>query len=311
MKRLCLLAVLTSCASAPPPWRAPELQELEVVQLAGEMSFTEGPVWVPAQDALLFSDIPASRLMRWSEAEGLSVHAESENPNGNLLDLEGRLLTCRHGARDLVRTEADGSLRVLASHYEGARFNSPNDVAVDSDGALWFTDPPWGLGDWEAERELDGHWVYRLEPESGELRRVLDHTIMPNGIAFAPDESVLYVADTGGMPRLAEELRDAPKTLSAYAVLDGERLDPVPLWRVETVCDGMAVDEHGNVYATGPTITVWSPEGELLGEIEVPEQPANVCFGGAEYRTLYITARTGLYAVELDVRGHRPRGARW
>ena len=300
-----LLALMTGCSSPPAAHRAPKLNGVEVVQLASGLGFTEGPVWISEEQALVFSDIPASQLLRWSDADGLGVLRESLNPNGNLLDLDGRLLTCRHGARDLVRTEGDGTLTVLATHYEGRRLNSPNDVAVDAGGALWFTDPPWGLSDWEAERELGGHWVFRLEPETGQVERVLDGTIMPNGIAFSPDGEVLYVADTGGNRRLPEALRTVPATLTAYRVVEGVRLDPEPLWRVETTCDGMAIDEYGNIYATGRTLTVWSPSGEPLGELVVPEQPANCCFGGPDGRTLFITARTGLYAAELDVRGHR------
>ena len=151
--------------------QAPKLQDLmapeaAVVKLAGDMKFTEGPVWLPKEEKLVFSDIPSEKLMEWSEAGGLKVFRESPNPNGNLLDREGRLLTCRHGARDIVRTERDGNLTVLCDRFEEKRLNSPNDVAVKSDGTLWFTDPPWGLPRQREGREQTGHWVYRLDPKT-------------------------------------------------------------------------------------------------------------------------------------------------
>ncbi|MED6334280.1 MAG: SMP-30/gluconolactonase/LRE family protein [Planctomycetota bacterium] len=309
----CLLPLLLlgSCVASAPAHRDPVLDGLEVVKLAGEMGFTEGPVWLPEEGALVFSDIPNARLMRWSEADGLGVYREAANPNGNLLDLDGRLLTCQHGDRNLVREEADGSLSVLAERYEGQRLNSPNDVAVQSDGTLWFTDPPWGLENLSVGKELAGNWVYRLRPETGELVAVIQDLVLPNGIALSPDQSVLYVADTGGNPWLPDPAQhDEPAILSAYAIDADHELSEAPLWRVETVCDGMCIDEFGNIYATGESVSVWRPDGTPVGTIAVPEQPANVCFGGANGDTLFITARTSLYAVRLDVRGNTTRDAR-
>ncbi len=266
------------------------------------MSFTEGPVWLPKEETLVFSDIPNSKLMQWSESGGLSTYAERENPNGNMLDSQGRLLTCQHGARNIVRSEADGSLTVIADHFEGKRFNSPNDLALQSDGTIWFTDPPWGLENQTEGRELDGHWVFHLDPSSGKSRVVIRDLVMPNGIALSPDEKALYVADTGGHPTHPDpSYRDRPATLSAYSIGPAGELSLT--WRVETVCDGMCLDEQGNIYATGTAVTVWRPDGTQLGSIEVPEQPANVCFGGEDGRTLFITARTSLYAVKLKVAG--------
>lgn len=295
-----LLPVLLSVSCATLEGVAPVG---EVSRLATGMGFTEGPVWLPGQRALVFSDIPNGRLMRWSEMDGLSTYEERPNPNGNLLDREGRLLTCQHGARNLVRRERDGSLTVLAVAYEGKRLNSPNDVAIDSAGILWFTDPPWGLPNLSEGKQLDGQFVFRLDPETGALEAVLRGHAMPNGIAISPDGLRLYVADTGGHPQLADQsLHERPATLSAYSIV-GERLTVQPVWSVETVCDGMCIDERGNIYATGESVTIWSPEGLLLGSIEVPEQPANVCFGGDDGRTLFITARTSLYAVDMNVAG--------
>ncbi len=304
---LLMVATLVTQESQP---RRPVLDELEVVKLAGGMGFTEGPVWLPAELMLVFSNIPGSKLMQWSESAGLSVFRESKSPNGNQLDLDGRLLTCRHGARDIVRTEKDGSLTVVVDRFEGKRFNSPNDVAVGSDGTLWFTDPPWGLKQLSEGKELDGNWVYRLSPD-GTLTAVIRDLAMPNGIALSPDGERLYVADTGGNPHLPDAtIRNAPATLSAYRILSNGELASEPVWRVETMCDGMCVDEHGNVYATGNAVSVWSPDGVRFGTIKIPEQPSNVCFGGSDYKTLFITARSSVYSVKLDVKGNRPKVAK-
>jgi gluconolactonase len=170
----------------------------KVQKLADGMKFTEGPVWLPAEKKLIFSDIPNSRLMQWRESDGLSVFRPSEQANGNILDLQGRLISCQHAARNLVRTEPDGRITVLADRFDGKRFNSPNDVAVRSDGTLWFTDPPWGL---TGPHEIPGHWVFKLDPETGKVEAVIKALAMPNGINFSPDERRLYVADTGGHPR--------------------------------------------------------------------------------------------------------------
>ena len=291
------LAALSCQAVHPVPHGA------AVEKLAGAMQFTEGPVWLPGEQALVFSDIPASKLMRWQATDGLSVYRTADHPNGNLLDLQGRLLTCQHGARNIVRTESDGSISVVVDRFSGGRFHSPNDLAVQSDGTLWFTDPPWGLSDQTEGKDYAGHWVFRLDPATGSIAPVLRDLVMPNGIALSPDERVLYVADTGGHPSHPDPTyRNLPATLSAYRLTAGLP-DPTPLWRVETSCDGMCIDAHGNIYATGKQVTIWRPDGTQLGAIEVPEQPSNVCFGGGDRRTLFITARTSLYAVRLQIPG--------
>ena len=282
----------------------------KVVKLAGDMQFTEGPVWLPEEQVLVFSDIPASKLMRWSPDKGLDVYRESEHSNGNLLDLEGRLLSCQHGARNIVRWETDGSITVLADRYQGKRFNSPNDLALQSDGTLWFTDPPWGLENLSDGKELDGHFVFQRTPE-GEVKAVLRECFMPNGIALSPDERHLYVADTGPHPRLhASAPRNASATLTAYeirAIGEKRELAPEPVWRIETRCDGMCVDEQGRIYTTDREgVRIWKPDGMPAGFIAVPEPPANACFGGDEFQTLFITARTSLYSVEMQVPGYRP-----
>ncbi len=292
--------------------QAPKLQDLmapeaAVVKLAGDMKFTEGPVWLPKEEKLVFSDIPSEKLMEWSEAGGLKVFRESPNPNGNLLDREGRLLTCRHGARDIVRTERDGNLTVLCDRFEEKRLNSPNDVAVKSDGTLWFTDPPWGLPRQREGREQTGHWVYRLDPKTKKVTVLVKDLCMPNGLAFSPDERHIYIADTGGHGSHPDEsLHDLPATVTAYEVKEDGTLKPEPVWKTKIGCDGMCVDVKGHIYTTsGPGVTVLAPDGERIGTIKTPESPANCCFGGEDFKTLFITARTSLYSVELANSGTR------
>ena len=280
-----------------------------VKQLASGMRFTEGPVWLPKKKILVFSDIPNAKLMQWTEADGLSLFRESKHANGNLLDLVGRLLTCQHSGRALVRTEADGTITVLADKFDGKRFNSPNDVAVKSDGSLWFTDPPWGLKD-KSLREIDGHWVYRLDPKTGRVDVVIKNLAMPNGLAFSPDETRLYVADTGGHPSVQDpELRKAKAQVHAYAVADDNSLKA--LFRIDTRCDGMAIDIEGNIYVTHKGIGIYDADGNHLEDISVPEGPANVCFGGDDYKTLFITARKSLYSVRMRLPGAKPKAASW
>ncbi|MBS0261050.1 MAG: SMP-30/gluconolactonase/LRE family protein [Planctomycetes bacterium] len=281
----------------------------KVQKLAGGMKFLEGPAWLPSKKTLIFSDIPNSKLMQWNATDGLSVFRESAASNGNILDLEGRLVTCQHAARNLVRTEADGQVIVLADKWDGKRFNSPNDVAVRSDGTLWFTDPPWGR---TGPAEITGNWVYKLDPQTGHVTPVIQDLAMPNGIAFSPDESRLYVADTGGHPALAlPEFRNLRGSVRCYAIDPQGKLGKV-LFQIEQGSDGMRVDVQGNLYTTtGGKVHVYNADGKALEAIDVPENPANVCFGGDDLKTLFITATTSLYSVRVRHPGAKPRGAKW
>ncbi|MEM7395314.1 MAG: SMP-30/gluconolactonase/LRE family protein, partial [Verrucomicrobiota bacterium] len=261
----------------------------EVKKLAGGMKFTEGPVWLPKKKKLVFSDIPNSKLMQWSERDGLSLFRESEQANGNILDLEGRIISCQHGARNVIRTEEDGSITVLASHFEDKRFNSPNDVAVRSDGTLWFTDPPWGLRE---PHEIPGHWVYKLDPATKKITVLTKELAMPNGIVFSPDEKRLYVADTGGNKRHPDRsYHRHPDTITCYDIDEDGSFGEIQ-YQIDEGSDGMAVDIKGNLYTThGDSVNVFDPKGKLIERIKVPERPANCCFGGDDYKTLFITAR--------------------
>ena len=268
----------------------------KVEKLAGGMKFTEGPVWLPGQNKVVFSDIPNSKLMQWSEKGGLSVFRKSEQANGNILDLKGRIISCQHAARNLIRIEKDGKTKVLADKFDGKRFNSPNDVAVWKDGTLWFTDPPWGL---RGPHEIPGHWVYKLNPASGKVEVLIKDLAMPNGIVFSPDGSRLYVADTGGNKRHPDTaFHKLPASITCYAVTKEGKLGK-QLYKIKEGSDGMAVDVKGHLYTTHRNVHVFDAKGKKLETIEVPEGAANVCFGDEDYKTLFITARSSLYSVRL------------
>ena len=279
----------------------------KVEKLAGGMKFTEGPVWLPSEKKLVFSDIPNSKLMQWSKADGLSVYRDSEQANGNILDLQGRIISCQHKARNVIRIEADGSTTLLADRFDGKRFNSPNDVAIRSDGTLWFTDPPWGL---TGSREIPGNWVYKLEPKTGRVEVVHKHLAMPNGIVFSPDESRIYIADTGGHKRHPDpNFHKLPASIQCYEI-DNEGNLGKKLFQIASGSDGMAVDAQGNLYAThGGKVHIYDADGNERQQIDVPEGPANVCFGGDDHKTLFITARTSLYSVRMRVAGAKLKGA--
>lgn len=311
MNRLVFVVCLV-CAA----WvRADDTQESliapgeKVQKLASGMKFTEGPVWIPAKKALVFSDIPNSKLMQWREGEGLSVFRPSEQANGNILDLQGRLVSCQHAARNLVRTEPDGTITVLADKFDGKRFNSPNDVAVRSDGTLWFTDPPWGL---TGPHEIPGHWVFKLDPRTGKVEAVVKDLAMPNGIVFSPDETRLYIADTGGHMRHPNpEFHKRPASVNCYEMNADGQLGK-QLFQIPAGSDGMKCDVKGNLYTThGGKVHIYGPDGKEREQIDVPEGPANVAFGGDDRRTLFITARTSLYSVRMKNPGAKPVGAEW
>ena len=268
----------------------------KIRKLAGGMKFTEGPVWLPKQNKVVFSDIPNSKLMQWSEKDGLSVFRKSEQANGNILDLQGHIISCQHAARNIIRIEKDGKAKVLADKFDGKRFNSPNDVAVWKDSTLWFTDPPWGL---RGPHEIPGHWVYKLDPATGLVEVLIKDLAMPNGIVFSPDGSRLYVADTGGHKRHPDTaFHKLPASITCYVVTKEGKLGK-QLYKIKEGSDGMAVDVKGHLYTTHRNVHVFDAKGKKLETIEVPEGAANVCFGDEDYKTLFITARSSLYSVRL------------
>jgi gluconolactonase len=274
--------------------------------IAWGMRWSEGPVYFAEGDYLVWSDIPNNRMMRWSEADGMTVYREPSNfSNGNTRDLQGRLVTCEHGGRRVTRTEADGTITVLADRYQGKRLNSPNDVIVKSDGTVWFTDPPYGIlqkdEGYPGLSEVGGNYVYRLDPETGELTMVVNDMEKPNGLAFSPDEKTLYVVDSAFShdPFGNHQLR-------AYDVIDGTWLTNSRIFAVINpgIPDGFRLDIHGYLYiSSGDSIQVYSPAGELLGKIMVPERIANCTFGGPDKNRLFIAANSSIYAIDLNTTG--------
>ncbi|MGY5810774.1 SMP-30/gluconolactonase/LRE family protein [Rhizobium sp. LEGMi198b] len=274
-----------------------------VKQIASGFDWVEGPVWFGDLNCLLFSDIPNNRIMRWIPGVGTSVFREPSNfANGHTRDRQGRLVSCQHGSRSVTRTEFDGSITVIAERYQGKRLNSPNDVIVASDGAIWFTDPHYGIAtDYEgykSEQELPCN-VYRVDP-SGSIAAVLTDFNCPNGLAFSPDEKKLYVADTGRMHT------DDPRHIRVFDVAENWRLTGGDVFHaISPGCaDGMRIDSDGNLWSSaGDGVHCIAPDGHLMGKLLVPETASNLCFGGRGKHKLFITATTSVYAISLNRRG--------
>jgi sugar lactone lactonase YvrE len=298
---LCLIgaSVATSAQTGTKPSSEGLAQVLApgavVEKVAGDFGFTEGPVW-HADGYLLFTDIPRNRIMKWHPTEGVSVFREpSQQANGLIFDRQGRLVAAEHAARRVSRTEADGRIVTLVDRYDGKRLNSPNDVVEARDGALYFTDPPYGLPQQQEGKELEVNGVYRFVPGGGTLTLLADDFERPNGLAFSPDGRTLYIADTTRQHVRAFDVQ-TDGTLASGRVFG--TMTPWP--GAQGGPDGMKVDAQGRVFVTGAGgVWVFDATGAVLGVIETPEVPANCAFGDADGRTLYITARTSLYRVRL------------
>ncbi|MEO1250444.1 MAG: SMP-30/gluconolactonase/LRE family protein [Pseudomonadota bacterium] len=268
--------------------------------------WSEGPVYFAEGDYLLWSDIPNNRMLRWSDADGMSVFREPANfTNGHTRDLRGRLVSCEHGGRRISRTEEDGSITVLVDNYQGKKLNSPNDLVVKSDGTIWFTDPPYGIlsnhEGYQADSELGANYVFRFDPESKDISIVADDFDKPNGICFSPDESLLYIADTG-----ASHDPNGPHHIRVFDVVDGKSLANGRLFAdIEPgLADGFRVDIHGNVFTSSEdSIQVFEPGGHRLGKIMVPEKIANCTFGGPDKNRLFIAASSSIYSIMLNTAG--------
>ena len=268
----------------------------------------EGPAWFAAHCTLVWSDIPNNRMLRFDELNGtVGLFREaSNNSNGNTVDREGRLVTCEHLTRRVTRTEHDGRITVLAERWNGKRLNSPNDVVVHSDGSVWFTDPSYGiLSDYEgapAESEIGACHVYRIDPASGAVDQVADDFVKPNGLAFSPDESILYVADTG-----ASHDPQGPRHIRQFKVSGGgRRLEDSRLFATCTngLFDGFRLDRQGRLWCSAHDgVHAYAPNGKLLGKIAIPETVANVCFGGPKRNRLFICGTSSLYSLVLKVNG--------
>jgi gluconolactonase len=291
-----------------PRFHGLTLGNAAIERIATGFRFTEGPVWFGDGRYLLFSDIPANRILRWDETTGgISVFREPSNfANGNTRDRQGRLISCEHDTQHLTRTEYDGTITILAHSHEGTRLTGPNDVVVKSDGSIWFSDNGAGTRGNYLGHTLPQHLpfrVYRLDPAAGSLTIAVGDMARPNGLAFSPDESRLYVVDTPGA---------GAKTTHVYDIVDnGTRavngrvfFDGMPGY-----ADGIRVDVHGNVWCgfsgglNDDGVAVFAPDGTLIGRILLPERCANVCFGGRKRNRLFMAASQSVYALYVETQG--------
>ncbi len=276
------------------------------------MRWAEGPVWFADGRYLLFSDIPNNRMLRWLEETGeVSVFRSPSNySNGNCRDRQGRLLTCEHDTRRVTRTEYDGTITVLLDRFQDKKLNAPNDLAVDSDGAIWFSDPGYGImSNYEGHKapfELPAN-VYRLDPKTCEATVVATDMDKPNGLCFSPDEKKLYIVDTG-VPKHPGD----PHPIRIYDVVDGVRLKNGRLFvnMAPGSSDGIRCDVDGNVWSAAGWagkgyngVHVFAPDGTLIGKIHLPETCANLCFGGAKRNRLFMAASQSLYAIYVETQG--------
>lgn len=298
-----------SVISLDPRFDALKLPLASIERLATGCRWCEGPVWFGDGRYLLWSDIPNNRIMRWDEVTGeASAFRQPSNfSNGQTRDRHGRLITCEHGGRRVTRTEYDGAITVLTHEFEGKPLNSPNDVVVKSDGSIWFTDPTFGiLGNYEGHRAdpEQGQNVYRLNPESGDLSVVAGDILGPNGLAFSPDEQILYIVESRGEPTrkiLAYDVNKDGAGISNKRVL----IDAGP-----GTPDGFRVDVQGNLWcgwgmgtADLDGVMIFAPDGTPIGRIVLPERCANLCFGGRANSRLFMAASHSVYALYVNVAG--------
>lgn len=277
-------------------------------RVATGMTWVEGPVWLAERRVVRCSDIPANRIVQFSEETGqLTVYSgDAEYSNGRALDVDGSVVQCSHGRRAVER-DRSGRLTTLVDSWQGARLNSPNDVVVKSDGTIWFTDPSYGIkkaGEGhEGELEYGDHYVFRFDPGSGQVGPVVIDVEMPNGLAFSPDESVLYVADSSIDPPSStpNPRRPGGHSIHAYDVFEGRHAKNGRTFAEVSpgIPDGFRVDIDGNVWTSSlDAVQVFSPSGDRIERVPVPEKVANLCFGGVSGSTLYIAASTSIYRIE-------------
>lgn len=280
--------------------------DAQLVRLTGGATWAEGPVYLPRERAVMYSDVPNDRALDWSEQDGMTTWRQpNDYGNGNTLDREGRIVHCEHGGRRITRTELDGTRRVLVDTYDGKPLNSPNDVVVKSDGTIWFSDPPYGiLSDEEGHKspqEQAGCFVFRFDPEDGSVTVASNAMDYPNGLAFSVDERQLYVTDTSAAPKPGGNHH-----IVVFDVVDGRELsEPRVLYVMEPgLADGLRVDEHGHIWTSaGDGVHVLDGTGQLLARIAVPERTSNCVFGGPDGRRLFITASSSLYAIDTNALG--------
>ena len=295
-----------SVVAVQPEFEQYKLPLAKVERLATGLRWCEGPVWLGDSRTLLWSDVPGNCMHRWDEQTGVtSVYRNpSNNANGNTRDRQGRLLTCEHRSRSVTRTEYDGSITTIANEYNGLRLNSPNDIVCKSDGSIWFTDPSFGiLGYYEGEKadpQLPTN-VYRIDL-TGEITLVIEGMNQPNGLAFSPDESILYLVESRSEPRniIAFDVQDNSLTNKRVLINAGPKGTP----------DGFRVDIHGNLWcgwgmgeATLDGVHIFNASGILIGRIDLPERCANVCFGGLHRNRLFMAASSSIYSLYVNTQG--------
>lgn len=269
--------------------------------------WAEGPAWFAASKTLIWSDIPNNRMLRLDACNnGVSEFRKpSNNSNGNSVDRQGRLITCEHGGRRVTRTEIDGAISIVADQYKGKKLNSPNDVVVHSDQSVWFTDPTYGIdSDYEGNKapsEQAGSFVYRVDPGTGAVSIAADDFVKPNGLAFSPDEKILYIVDTG-----RTHVPNGPAHIRRFSVSAKGTLKGGEVFAECTtgLFDGLRLDDEGRIWTSaGDGVHCYNPDGTLLGKVRVPEIVANICFGGEKLNYLYICGTTSLYGIRLKVNG--------
>ena len=308
---LCML-LLTACTAQriqPSAKGAKTVADImaphsQVERLVENMQFLEGPVWDASNQRLIFSEVMTNKLHEWSAADGLAVFMEpSGYAGGNFLSREGDLLSCQGGMRRIAKLGPDKNLEILTDKWEGQKFNSPNDIVQKSDGTIWFTDPDYGLlaaygEEAEEHREMEGHYVFRLDPAKKKVTAVCKTLSKPNGLVFSRDEKKLFVgnSDVGDRKLVLFNVR-SDNTLS----------EPQTLRRIESKTwgiDGLKMDEWGNLYAAcGDGVNIFRQNGEMIGKIDTDFEVTNLCFGGAKGNVLFLTGHTGLFCIQLKVRG--------
>ena len=300
----------------PIEQRTPELQRIvspdqEIEELGRGYGTAEGPLWHSRERYLLFSDIRNNRTMRWSSQDGITVFREPTNQaNGLTWDLQSRLVACEGGARRMTRLEADGSVTVVADNYGGTRLNRPNDVVVKSDGSIYFTDPARRDAKGAPDMDLDFCGVYRVSPDLSTVTPVVRDFVLPNGLCFSPDEHILYINDSMGVLRNADNFRLSIGLIRAFAVMpDGGLADSRVFCEMRSerpgLPDGVKVDAEGNVYCAGPGgVWVLDPSGKHLGTILTgAKQTTNCAWGGDDWQTLVITTEEAVFRIQLRIPG--------
>lgn len=284
-------------------FRAVVGDDVDIEEIGSGFEFTEGPIWNHVEKHLIFSDIPGKIMRQWRPDGSIETWRQQSNmANGNAYDPQGRVVTCEHATSRVTRTEADGSVTVLATHYAGKELNSPNDIVVKSDGSIYFTDPGFGRMEYYGlprEQQLTYQGVYRLDPESRALTLLVSDFDQPNGLCFSLDESQLFVNDT---MRAHVRIFD----VEGNGTLANSRVWAEPTGDLDGVPDGMKVDSQGNLYVTGPGgIHVFDADATCLGVIFTPQGCANFCWGEDDMKSLFITAGTSLYRLRVNVAGRR------